>query len=57
MAIVSFVCNACAFSAMGELDEEMVNELGQTVPMREKVPIIVVPDLKDFKLKPYVSHK
>lgn len=42
---------------MGEIDEEIINELGQTVPMREKIPVIMVPDLKGFELKPYVSHK
>nr|CAB3263978.1 39S ribosomal protein L41-B, mitochondrial-like [Phallusia mammillata] len=42
--------------SLGELDEEeTVN--GQTVPVRSKVPIIMVPDLKDFKLKPYVTYR
>ncbi|XP_039269051.2 uncharacterized protein LOC120344036 [Styela clava] len=44
-------------TSMGELDEEEVNELGQTIPVREKIPMIMVPDLKDFNLKPYVSYK
>lgn len=42
---------------MGELDEETVNEFGQTVPDRDRIPTIMVPDLKKCALKPYVSYR
>ena len=40
----------------GELDEEIeVNGIKQ--PTRDRVPEIIVPDITDFKLKPYVTYR
>ncbi|XP_002122326.2 uncharacterized protein LOC100185051 [Ciona intestinalis] len=40
----------------GELDEE-IEEDGRRIPVRDRVPEVVVPDLKDFLLKPYVTYR
>jgi len=42
--------------SFGELEEETTVD-GQAVPVREKVPIIMVPNLDSFKLKPYVTYR
>lgn len=42
--------------SLGELDEEETVD-GRSVPVRSKVPVIHVPDLKDFKLKAYVTYR
>lgn len=44
-------------TSLNEIDEEEQNELGQVVPVKEKVPVIMVPDLKDCKYQPYVTYK
>lgn len=35
----------------------IVDEHGNTVEVAEKIPEFIVPDLTDFKLKPYVSYR
>ena len=42
--------------SFGELDEEVV-ENGRNVPKRDRIPQIMVPDLKDCTLKPYVTYR
>ena len=42
--------------SFGELEEEVVIH-GRRVPNREMVPQIMVPDLKDCKLQPYVTFR
>lgn len=39
----------------GQLEEE-VNYFGHMIPARDRVPIIMVPDLTDCELKPYVTY-
>ena len=40
----------------GELDEE-VEINGVKLPSKNKIPVIMVPDLKSFSLKPYVTYR
>ena len=42
--------------SFGELDEEEV-EYGRNVPTRDRVPQIMVPDLQNCHLKPYVTYR
>jgi len=42
--------------SFGELDEEVV-EHGRKVPKRDRVPQIMVPNLQDCHLKPYVTYR
>lgn len=42
--------------SFGELDEE-VEEHGRNVPKRDRIPQIMVPDLKNCDLKPYVTYR
>ena len=41
--------------SFNELDEEVM-ENGRSVPKRDRIPQIMVPDLKNSGLKPYVTY-
>lgn len=45
------------FDKRGVRDIEYTVENGKQIPIPETIPELIVPDLTDFKLKPYVSYR
>ena len=41
----------------GQLVDEETTKYGQTIPMRQCVPVIMAPDLSNCELKPYVTYQ
>lgn len=41
----------------GVRNTTIIDEFGKKVECAEKIPEFIVPDLKDFELKPYVSYR